>query len=149
MGLDMMLYAVHNINAQYDWYGITGYVNIYRNHIKIPIEFKNITQIECEVVYWRKAYQIDNWFKQNVSKNDKRGSKYYISKEKLRELVDKCEHILQNKDTIKEVLGMIEGILVKDSNLNLKDMEYTISRLKELDLSDDNSHVEYYYMGSF
>ena len=60
------------------------------NHIK-P---ERINEISEEVAYWRKSNQIHSWFVENVQNGVDDCGEYYVSKEKLQELVDLCEKVI-------------------------------------------------------
>lgn len=54
--------------------------------------------VSIEVAYWRKANAIHKWFVDNVQEgNDDCGS-YWVSPEKLQELIDLCEKVLKTKN---------------------------------------------------
>lgn len=52
---------------------------------------ERISNIEEEVMYWRKANAIHNWFVQNVQEGNDNCGTYYVDCDKLSELVDLCK----------------------------------------------------------
>ena len=87
MGLDMYLNKKIYIGANYDFNGIEGKIEITKRGKPIPINFKKVTYITEEAVYWRKANQIHKWFVDNVQDGVDDCGHYYVSKEKLEALL--------------------------------------------------------------
>jgi hypothetical protein len=59
------------------------------------INLNKIKYVEEEVMYWRKANQIHNWFVQNVQNGDDNCGTYYLDSEQLGELRDLCGQVLE------------------------------------------------------
>lgn len=59
------------------------------------IQSDRISVIEEEVMYWRKANHIHGWFVENVQFGNDDCHPYYVSDEKLRELLDTCEKVIK------------------------------------------------------
>ena len=62
------------------------------NNNKLPVDF--IT-IYFNIGSWRKANAIHNWFVQNVQNGEDDCNKYYVPREKLKELREKCVEALK------------------------------------------------------
>lgn len=56
---------------------------------KMPIQ-----EVVYEAGYWRKANAIHQWFVQNVQDGEDDCREYHVSKEQLRDLLDKCLEVL-------------------------------------------------------
>lgn len=83
------------IGANYEHRKVEGTISLTQGEEKKPIKvtLNKVSYIIEEVAYWRKANQIHKWFVDNVQDgNDDCGS-YYVSREKLQELLDLCKKI--------------------------------------------------------
>ena len=80
MGLDMYLTARYFI-----------FDDKQRKSVKAPLipglKGMKIEKIICEGVYWRKANHIHKWFVDNVQEGKDDCGEYYVSREKLKELL--------------------------------------------------------------
>ena len=85
MGLDMYLNKKIYIGAEFN--DVEGKIEITRNGKPIPINFKKVSYITEEAVYWRKANQIHKWFVDNVQEGVDDCGHYYVSKENLEALL--------------------------------------------------------------
>lgn len=98
MGLDMFLRRkrdlgnaklnVKVLDNEYDWYKNKG-----KNY-----SLDNCTFIMQEVGYWRKANAIHKWFVDNVQDGNDDCRDYWVSTDKLKELLDTCKKV---KETAK------------------------------------------------
>lgn len=101
MGLDMFLYKVTYIGANYDFRKITGVCEIEKNEDEIPvtypIQFNRISEIKELVGYWRKANSIHQWFVDNCQDGIDECQETTVSKSKLVELLDLCKRVREKK----------------------------------------------------
>jgi len=68
---------------------------------------EKISYVIEEVAYWRKANQIHKWFVENcVESADWHGEAVYVSRDKIKELVELCEKVLKASKLVK---GMIKN----------------------------------------
>lgn len=111
MGLDMYLYKKNYIK-QGDWYKpevVNEVIVKTGGEIDKNIKPERVKYVVEEVGYWRKANQVHNWFVQNVqSGNDDCGS-YYVSRDKLQELLDICNKVLANNENAEQLLPTAQG----------------------------------------
>jgi hypothetical protein len=63
------------------------------------IKPKRISYIIEEMIYWRKANAIHNWFVENCQEGVDNCQEVYVSREQLEELVSICEQVVKTKDT--------------------------------------------------
>lgn len=56
---------------------------------------ERISEIIEKVAYWRKCNYIHKWFVDNVQDGEDDCGEYYVSQEKLKELVDICKKVLK------------------------------------------------------
>jgi len=96
MGLDMYLtkkYYVKNWNHmdKKDIHKIT----ILKGGKPSVIPADKVSNIECEIMYWRKANAIHKWFVDNVQEGNDDCGNYYVSREKIAELLSICKTVLE------------------------------------------------------
>lgn len=65
------------------------------------IKSERIDYVEEEVMYWRKANAIHNWFVQHVQGGDDNCESWLVSKEDIEKLVDACKTILDSVTTVE------------------------------------------------
>lgn len=70
---------------------------------EVAVDSEKVKYVEEEVAYWRKANQIHNWFVHNVQSGTDDCGTYWVSKEKLEELVANCKTILETVKTNKPI----------------------------------------------
>lgn len=112
MGLDMYLTRKKYIGANYEHRNVKGVVDISVGEKKVPIDFNKISYIEESAAYWRKANAIHNWFVKNAQDGVDDCREYWVSIEKLQELLDLCKEV-KEKAILKD--GKIKnGEVYKD-----------------------------------
>src|SRR5690606_25744978 len=95
MGLDMYL-----TNKRYIW-------NEDRKSLKITglkrkkVNPKKVSYIIEEAGYWRKANAIHNWFVKNVQDGEDDCKEYWVSDDKLKELLDTVNKVLASSELIE------------------------------------------------
>ena len=107
MGLDMYLNAEYYV-SDYDEEGIRLANAIKAESVLGLGEFrpKNVTY---ELMYWRKANAIHNWFVNNVQEGKDDCQQSYVTLEKLTELRDLCDKILLNPEQGADLLPVAKG----------------------------------------
>jgi hypothetical protein len=60
--------------------------------------FTNYAEVSLSVAYWRKAHQIHQWFVDNVQNGEDNCAKYYVSRDKLEELLATCEEVVTKRN---------------------------------------------------
>jgi hypothetical protein len=106
--------------------------------------------IRKEVAYWRKANAIHQWFVNECGGGIDECQEMFVTKEKLKELLELCERILENKNKAKDLLptqsGFFFGSLDYDEGY-FQDIEYTKNVLIDI---INNPHIPYvYYQASW
>jgi hypothetical protein len=74
--------------------------------VRKDIPIQNITEVVCDVMYWRKANAIHKWFVDNCQDGVDDCKEYYVSMEQLKELYQVCCKVLKASKLIK---GKIEN----------------------------------------
>jgi hypothetical protein len=109
MGLDMYLhkktyvkYWEHNGDDNYD-------VKVTKAGKPVNIDPKKVKYVTEEVGYWRKANHIHYWFVENVQNGNDDCGNYWVSREKLEELLNVCNKVLTDKSRAEELLPTQSG----------------------------------------
>lgn len=102
MGLDMYLRRKKYVGANWEHRNVKGTIYLTANGKEIPIDFNKVSSIEELVIDWRKANAIHKWFVDNVQKGVDDCREYYVSLEKLEELLKICKKI-------KKIVVMKQG----------------------------------------
>lgn len=147
MGLDMYLTRDIYIGGCYEHNEVKGEINITKRGKEIPIDLSKLESVTERVAYWRKANQIHNWFVQNVQNGKDDCGRYYVSYEKLKELVSLCKKVLRNHSLAEELLPTTSGFFFGSTDIDeyyFEDLKNTVEQLKDI---DENS--EYYYESSW
>jgi len=58
-------------------------------------------EVSLEAMYWRKANAIHGWFVENCQDGEDNCQEYWVSREKLINLKDLCQDILEHPDDEK------------------------------------------------
>lgn len=94
------------------------------------IDPKKIAYIIEDAGYWRKANHIHKWFVDNVQDGNDDCKEYYVSSEKLKELLDTCQQVLKASKLVKgkvyagtkwegekEIRMEEDGMVIEDSTV--------------------------------
>ncbi len=87
------------------------------------IKSDRITDVEEEVMYWRKANQIHNWFVKNVQGGKDDCETYDVSRGDLKMLLSDCEKVLEASKLIKGKIqnGFMNGEPVMEDGEYIED----------------------------
>jgi hypothetical protein len=132
MGLDMYLTANKFISA-YDKKN-KGLNEKLKSHFPKMKSFK-IEEVKFEVGYWRKANQIHNWFCVNIQNGEDNCKSYYVSEEKLKELLKLCKKVLANKKLAEKLLPTAQGFFFGSYDYDeyyFSDLENTITIIETI-----------------
>lgn len=142
MGLDMNLTRRTMIYANWEQPdSVKCIVTI--NNKNIPIDSNAVSSIVEHCAYWRKANAIHHWFVQNVQDGNDDCGDYYVSNDKLKELLQVCKEVMTYKeavlagnegaqDTVEELLPTQPGFFFGITDYTehyFNDIEYTIDEL--------------------
>ena len=61
---------------------------------------ERIGYVEEEVMYWRKANHIHNWFVENVQDGIDNCATYHVSPDQLKALLDACERVIETSELV-------------------------------------------------
>jgi hypothetical protein len=165
MGLDMYLSARKHI-AKIDWskldrdldtkYSAATYpqwndvVNAAGVDTLVDTESIYGVDVSVNVAYWRKANQIHKWFVDNVQGGEDNCGEYYVSRDKLKELLTTCRQALFKKDPseLMPSAGFFFGSYDIDEYY-WSDIKDTIKQIAPLVENDEYKDLSYYYQSSW
>jgi hypothetical protein len=165
MGLDMYLSARKHIN-KIDWSKLDRDLDTKYSAATYP-EWNNVVEaagvdtlvdvesiygvdVSVNVAYWRKCNQIHGWFVNNIQRGNDDCGEYYVSHNKLRELVRACTLAITNKDP--NLLPPQEGFFFGGTDIDewyWKDLMDTINQLQPLIDRPDFESLSFYYQSSW
>lgn len=106
---------------------------------------RRVSEITEDVIYWRKANHIHNWFVKNVQKGKDDCGEYYVIQENVQALNDACRKVLDDNALADELLptasGFFFGATEYDSHYFksvLETWEKTSALLKEMESWNSN-----------
>ena len=126
MGLDMYLTAKRYVSDYNDQDKVLG-TELMRHFPELRPE-ETVRNIEVRLGYWRKANAIHKWFVDNVQEGTDDCSSYWVSSERLVELRDRCQRILDFKHLAAGQLPTTEGFFFGSTEYDewyFKDIENT------------------------
>ena len=106
--------------------------------------------VSVNVAYWRKANQIHNWFVTNVQRDEDDCGEYYVSREKLSQLLRDCTLAITNKDP--NILPPVDGFFFGGTDIDewyWKDLMNTINQIQPLLDRKDTDSLSFYYQSSW
>jgi hypothetical protein len=110
MGLDMYLEARKFISSYTDAEKFNQIISEsgFRTG---DIPHSTYASVNIQVMYWRKANHIHNWFVQNVQDGEDDCKTYHVSRNQLKELLETCEKVLTARDenTSQDLLPVTVG----------------------------------------
>jgi len=147
MGLDMYL-SRRTYVKHYDFKGDKNFeITVKQGGEIVPfIQPKKISYLITEVMYWRKANAIHNWFVDNVQGGVDDCGTYDVSKEQLQELVAACKEEIKNEgktENLTPVSGFFFGSTDKDE-WYFDALKETVKVLEE-DFAQQEKHEQYDY----
>ena len=165
MGLDMYLHAKKHIqkvnwnalnaNPELDYNSPEAVFPLWKDVVEIS-QMDNVAtdiygvSVDVVCAYWRKANQIHAWFVQNVQGGEDNCGEYYVSQDKLKELLDLVKEALRTRDP--QLLPPQAGFFFGSTDVDewywadLKDTKKKLERLFNL---PQVSELSFYYNSSW
>jgi hypothetical protein len=115
------------------------------------IDISNVTNIEEEVGYWRKANQIHRWFVENIQNGVDDCGEYSVSKSQLEKLLNECREVLNDHSKAEDLLPSAAGFFFGNTDYDeyyYDDLERTIVILDKI-LGETNPNQDIYYSSSW
>jgi hypothetical protein len=109
-----------------------------------------VTQVECELGYWRKANAIHAWFVRNVQNGVDECQESWLERSDLEKLLEAVNTVIENPKLAGEILPPQEGFFFGNTDIDqyyIADLKYTrdmIERILKLD-----SNWDFYYRASW
>ena len=106
--------------------------------------------VEVTCAYWRKANQIHNWFVTNIQEGNDNCGEYYVSQDKLIELLALCTHSLEKKDP--SLLPPQGGFFFGGTDIDewyWRDLTNTINQLERIFALPEVDNLSFYYNSSW
>ena len=110
------------------------------------------TTVEFEAIYWRKANAIHKWFVDNVQDGVDDCRSYYVSRDKLKNLLEVCETILKDNSRAEELLPSQSGFFFGGTDYDewyFKDLQHTRDKIDELLSKPDFDKFYFQYQSSW
>jgi hypothetical protein len=165
MGLDMYLSARKYIN-KVDWSIVEKQDTVDYSAATIP-QWNNIVEaaelsdvankkdiygvsVSVNCAYWRKANQIHKWFVTNVQNDEDDCGEYYVSHDRLKELLTTARQALFHKDP--SLLPPQGGFFFGNTDIDQwywEDVKNTIKQLDRLVNLDEFDELSFYYQSSW
>lgn len=165
MGLDMYLSARKYIN-KIDWSAMDKQKEIDYAAATFPqwneiVENAGLSDVankndiygvsvSVNCAYWRKSNQIHNWFVNNVQNGEDDCGEYYVSQDKLKELLTICKEAYKNKNP--QALMPQSGFFFGGTDIDQyywEDVKSTIKKIERLTKLEDFDNLSFYYQSSW
>jgi len=107
-------------------------------------------EVSVTCAYWRKSNQIHAWFVDNVQGGEDNCGEYYVSREKLMELLTTCQQALFKKDPC--LLEPRAGFFFGGTDIDewyWADIKDTIKQLKHVLELGEKHKLSFYYSSSW
>lgn len=143
MGLDMYLIA-----KQHFFYKDT---EEHKKLQELTNSSFNVSAIEFNVGYWRKANHIHQWFVTNVQDGENDCGTYYVTEEQLQDLLDLVNKALKSSNP-SEILPTQEGFFFGSTEYDENysdDLVNTKNILEKFLNSKEKSKYDLYYHSSW
>ena len=111
-----------------------------------------ITNIECEVLYWRKCNAIHNWFVRTHQAGIDNCQETELGIEDLHDFYSICKNILSEKTKAKDLLPTSSGFFFGELNYDqayFRTLKETVKKLEELFKMPNISEWDFYYVSSW
>ena len=165
MGLDMYLSARKHIN-KVNWNKLDHNSDVKYSEATEPQWFDVVNaagvdtlvdkesiygvDVSVNVAYWRKVNAVHNWFVQNVQNGEDDCGEYYVSHDKLKELLTTARQALFHKDP-KELMPQA-GFFFGSYDIDewyWEGIKSTIKQLSKLTELPDFEDLSFYYQSSW
>ena len=111
-----------------------------------------INEVSAEVMYWRKANAVHNWFVKTCQDGRDECQTSYVSREQLTQLRDLCREVLADKRAA-EKLPPTSGFFFGSTDIDdgyFSDLQYTADTLDAIiDNPDAYKEWEFFYRASW
>jgi hypothetical protein len=115
----------------------------------------NFGTLSLEVMYWRKVDAVHDWFVREVQNGEDNCGTYYVSHDKLLELVGLCKKVVDNTgdhDLAAELLPSASGFFFGGTDYDeyyYEGLLWTIEGIERMLNNPSFSGMEFYYHSSW
>ena len=109
-----------------------------------------VKEVAMQVMYWRKANAIHDWFVTMVQDGEDDCKEYFVDTEQLEELVSLCNEALATKDT--DILQTADGFFFGSTEYDeyyWDEITRTRDELSKLLTNPKAKHWDFYYRASW
>lgn len=122
--------------------------------LPIPKGIGRVKTIKADVMYWRKANAIHEWFVKNVQDGEDDCREYWVSFTALMELLAVCKEVYADHSKAEDLLPTQEGFFFGTTDYDewyYENLKETIARLEELKTlsEEDLSGWDFFYQSSW
>jgi hypothetical protein len=146
MGLDMYLTAEKYI------YGDDISVKVGLKNAGFNSNNKNVRSISVDIMQWRKANQIHQWFVDNVQDGEDDCKRYFVRIEQLGLLICLCKKILKDHSLADQLLHTQTGFFFGSQeydDMYFLDLQETVDLLEPIIQDEEWLDWEFYYQSSW
>lgn len=106
--------------------------------------------VSVNCAYWRKVNSIHNWFVNNVQNGEDDCGEYYVSQDKLIDLLQTCKNALAKRDPqeLMPQAGFFFGSYDIDEYY-WGGIKYTVEQIERLTKLKDFDNLSFYYQSSW
>lgn len=117
------------------------------------IDPKKVSYIIEGVMYWRKDNHIHRWFVENVQDGNDDCKEYWVSTDKIKELIDLCQSVIDKKVNPKDSLPTVDGFFFGSTEYDesyYESLRETIAKLTPI-LEEANKYqdIDLFYSSSW
>jgi len=119
---------------------------------RTDIKPERVSEIEEEIMYWRKVNAIHAWFVKNVQEGEDDCKSYCVEYEQLKELRDTIRKVLKNHDLAEELLPTQVGFFFGGEAYDdyyFSELERTEKVLSEIIKDQRHFGGDFYYQSSW
>jgi hypothetical protein len=109
-----------------------------------------VKEVSCEAMYWRKANAIHGWFVDNVQGGEDNCREYWVSNEKLTQLLELCKTVIETKNP--DLLAPRGGFFFGSTDVDdwyYEDLQNTVDGLEKLLGNPEMQGWSFYYQSSW
>lgn len=153
MGLDMYLMAEKSVRGwdatEKDYKQLVELFGLPATWTCGPFPVGRIT---LNVIYWRKANSVHNWFVQVVQGGVDECQRSQVTREQLTELLKLAKAALRTPGKAREILPTEDGFFFGSTDYGedyMDDMQFTVEQLEEVLAEPAFNDCEFYYRASW
>lgn len=158
MGLDMYLYLSNTFSSKYgrdeekEAENVKAVATMMGAEDFLKEDDLQFADVKLQVAYWRKANAIHKFFVDTCANGVDECQDIYVPSEKLMELKNRCEKVLENHDLASELLPSQSGFFFGSTDYDewyFEDLENTVKQISKVIEKATNSHLSVCYRASW